>query len=429
MSVKARGKEGNTPSGPQSVLSPRFYVQSNDPDKMGDPEIESDPTHEGQDHEGPADGLTLSDGLTGYREGLLGDVVRYLTDYVVMPGITPVVVSIWVMASWLTECWDYFPILAITSPEMRCGKSTLLGLISRVTPRSSLVSNLSSAALYRSIDNGSIKTLLIDEAQILGRKGSEIGQQLNEILCDSVRKDGAVIRCKRQDGDFAPSELKTYGPKVVACIGKVNPVLADRCLPVSMKRKGVSDSVKPVRERDIAPRANHLKTQLQAWSKETEQYLRTLYAEIEYLNIHSDRLADGLLPLQTILQGLDLDESILVRYAKEIESAEIKAQHATVQNRLLAACREYFEETGSTFIESGTLVSHLNSRDDESWITWNNGKGINTHNVARYLSMYDIRPRHNSKGDKRGYSRVDMEEAFQSYLPSYTPGETVSQSE
>src|SRR5262249_14445075 len=65
----------------------------------------------------------------GPKKGcLLASVADYIGTYIVLPRRSRYVVAAWVMAAHLTELWDRFPHLAITSPEKRCGKTRLLQL-------------------------------------------------------------------------------------------------------------------------------------------------------------------------------------------------------------------------------------------------------------------------------------------------------------
>src|SRR5438132_862410 len=61
--------------------------------------------------------------------GAFGAAEKYLTDYMVLPERSAAVIAAWVGAAWLQDQWDKFPHLAVTSPEKRCGKTTLLDLL------------------------------------------------------------------------------------------------------------------------------------------------------------------------------------------------------------------------------------------------------------------------------------------------------------
>ena len=54
-------------------------------------------------------------------------------------------VALWIMLSWLFERFKILPQLLLTSPIKRCGKTTLLELISYMVNRALMAANLSRA--------------------------------------------------------------------------------------------------------------------------------------------------------------------------------------------------------------------------------------------------------------------------------------------
>jgi hypothetical protein len=80
-------------------------------------------------------------------------------------------------------------------------------------------------------------------------------------------------------------------------------------------------------------------------------------------------------------------------------------------------------ELGLSWIGSETIVCELNKRDEEPWETFNDRTGISKLNLSKYLGMYGIKSRRNSKGELRGYARESFEDAWKRYLPPYTSGE------
>jgi S1-C subfamily serine protease len=62
-------------------------------------------------------------------------------------------VALWIMMAWAHPgAAIYSPILMVTSAEANSGKTTLLGLVGSLVPRSLLSVGVSEAALYRSIE-------------------------------------------------------------------------------------------------------------------------------------------------------------------------------------------------------------------------------------------------------------------------------------
>lgn len=202
-------------------------------------------------------------------------VAELLTDYIALPERVADVIAAWVAAAWLFDVWDRFPHLAITSPEKRCGKTTLLDILRVIVPCPLSTSNISPAALYRVIQ-AKRPTLLFDEAQSLARAGSEAGEVTREILNAGIVKNATVIRCGGKGMDKI-KEFAIYAPKVFAMIGEPDGVLADRCLPVMMRRKTSGDRVERYRSRVVDARGEAIRRRLEEWAKENKEYAVPLY--------------------------------------------------------------------------------------------------------------------------------------------------------
>jgi hypothetical protein len=378
----------------------------------------------------------VSEEQTGDRQtGVIQETARFLTDYIVLPLYTSTVIAAWVAAAWLSQVWDRFPHLYIFSPEMRCGKTRLLEALNLIVPAPKFTSSISSPALYRSIEAGSASssgsilkakdkrrppTLLLDEAQSLKRVGSESGEVFKELLKAGIEKDSQVYRCGSKSKDFKPEGFRIYCPKVVAMIGEPEGVLADRSLLVEMRRKTKEETVERFRSREVQPRADALRKSLEQWAADYEQAATAIYPYIEPLDIENDRMADLLMPLQTVLL-LDGDErrDTLSAYAASLEEREKRPESQSWGIKLLTSCREIFDgEEDTTFIATADLIERLVSRTEEIWHRWNRGQGMTDEALANLLRPYGIRPTHNKTKTKRGYYVSDFQDAFQRYLVS-----------
>jgi len=80
----------------------------------------------------------------------------------VLPKGSALTAALWAMLTYCADFWNILPILAIISPEKRCGKTTFLTTLAGLSYRVLPVSNISPAAVYRAIEAFK-PTLLIDE--------------------------------------------------------------------------------------------------------------------------------------------------------------------------------------------------------------------------------------------------------------------------
>jgi len=361
----------------------------------------------------------------GYPKGLLGDIARYLAEYIALPRQQVVVTTAWVMAAWLAELWDRFPHLAITSPERRCGKTRFLQLLEHVTPRPCNTTNISPAALYRMVEQEQ-PTLLLDESQSIARRGSEASEVLREILNAGIDRDAVIIRCGGKNMNEL-QRFRVYSPKVIALIGALDSVLADRCLAIQMKRKTKGDAVVSYRSRVVKDKATPLAKRLAAWSKKNKQRIANTYDTIDTFHIENDRMAELLLPLQSVLQvGCPELLPELEAYAYHLEAEEARVENESPGVLLLSAIRDILGE--KSFMTTVQLIDCLIARNEEPWHRWNRGGALNAESLSRLLKPYGIRPYRKQKRlvgkvkTMRGYRTSDFVEAWERYLP--TPPQT-----
>jgi len=118
---------------------------------------------------------------------LLNELVSTVRRHVVLLAYTPEAIAFWILHAHAHSAASISPLLAITSPDKRCGKSTLLIFLEGVTPRSLLASNLTVATLFRAIEEYR-PTLLVDEADTFLKNNEE----LRGILNSGHIRNGAV---------------------------------------------------------------------------------------------------------------------------------------------------------------------------------------------------------------------------------------------
>ena len=125
---------------------------------------------------------------------LLLDLVKAIRAHVVMEENAAIAVAFWILHAHAHDAAAISPILAIISPQKRCGKTTLLSLLQELTPNPLAASNITAAALYRAIDE-SHPTLIVDEADTFLAKNGELRGLLNS---GHNRRTAFVVQRRRQ---------------------------------------------------------------------------------------------------------------------------------------------------------------------------------------------------------------------------------------
>jgi hypothetical protein len=104
---------------------------------------------------------------------LLDELESLFNRFVVLPEWAPETLALWVLHTYAFELRDVSTYLGIESPEKRCGKTTLLGVLSKLANRPVAAANISSSAFFRVIEEMR-PTLLIDEADTFLRNNDEL---------------------------------------------------------------------------------------------------------------------------------------------------------------------------------------------------------------------------------------------------------------
>ena len=172
---------------------------------------------------------------------LLDALIEHFRRFAVLPDEAAPILALWVLHAHAHDAALVSPILAVLSPEKRCGKTTVLTLVQALTPRALSTSNITSAALFRAVE-GWGPTLLIDEADTFLRNNEELRVVLNS---GHNRLTAYVVRTVGDD--HTPAKFRTWAPKAIALIGLLPDTLADRAVTVALRRKRPDERVERLR--------------------------------------------------------------------------------------------------------------------------------------------------------------------------------------
>ncbi len=351
---------------------------------------------------------------------LLNELTASVQRFMSLPDHAAPAIALWVAYTYCVVSHGHIaPTLAITSPEKRCGKSTLLGWLYRVVEKPMLAANITAAAIFRTIDAWS-PTLLIDEADsFLGESGDELRGILNS---GHTRDTAYVIRVAGDE--LEPRQFSTWGAKAVALIGKLEgkySTLADRSVEIQLRRRLPTDKVEKLRHAD-EEHFERLAAKCFRFSLDHASAVGKARPDIP--DALHDRAADNWEPLLSIA---DLGGERWSRLARSTAlalsgGADNDASNAGLGVQLLTDLEQYFAARPAMQHHATTdLLAYLAGIDDAPWATFAKGKGMTARHLSRLLKPYGIIPqtiRVSATSTPKGYTVADFRDAFARYLPS-----------
>ena len=132
------------------------------------------------------------------------------------------------------------PRLAILSPVLRCGKTTLLDVLAALVYRPLPAANCSASSIFRVVEKHR-PCLLIDEADSF----LSANEELRGVLNSGHRRGGSVLR--NVGDDHEPRAFATYAACAIAMIGQLPGTLADRSVTIGLVRRKADEAVDPFR--------------------------------------------------------------------------------------------------------------------------------------------------------------------------------------
>ena len=325
-----------------------------------------------------------------------------------------VTAALWVLHTYLLDCFGISPRLAITSPEKGCGKTTLLDVLSRLVMRPLATANATAAAIFRVVEMQQ-PTLLIDEADTFLSENEE----LRGILNSGHRQGGSVIRTVGED--FEPRAFSTYSACAIALIGKLPATLRIARCRLTCDGAG---RTKPLRRSDsTAPDLlDQLARQAARWAMDNADHVRG--ADPNMPAGVFNRAADNWRPLLAIADAAGGEWPARARRAVQSVLAAAGDDDQSARVTLLADIRAIFAERRMDRLASAELVEALVAIEGRPWAEWKAGKPITANGLARLLAPFAIKPRRSAPaaGPQRATSSPQFEDAFARYLPEVGNG-------
>jgi hypothetical protein len=338
---------------------------------------------------------------------LLDSIAEAIRRYVVLSDHSRDAASLWIIHTYLIDCFPVSPRLAVCSPTKQCGKTTLLDVLGRLVLKPLPTANVTASAIFRVVE-GYRPALLVDEADTFLRDNDE----LRGIINSGHRHGGSVLRAVGDD--YEPRAFSTYSACAIALIGKLPDTLHDRSVVIDLKRRLPSETISPFRS-DRVGQLDVLARQAARWCWD-----------------HADGVvnADPAMPAGIYNREADNWRPLLAiacvaggQWPKRARDA-LEQSHATAEDDsrlalLLGDIKSTFAEKNTDKVGSTDLVAALHAIEGRPWAEYGKSKKpISQNQVANLLKPVGVAPIVLREGKKtaRGYQLAQFAEAFDRYL-------------
>lgn len=360
---------------------------------------------------------------------LLDDVRDALTRFIAWPDEHAAdAVTLWIAATHAQPAWHHATRLVISSPEKRCGKTRALEVVRALCHRPLATTNISVAALVRSIDADNPPTLVLDEADtVFGRRRDkpEAAEDLRGILNSGHSRGWPYLRWDHKAREV--EECATFAMALLAGIGDLPDTIRDRAIEIPMRRRAPHERVASFRRHEAAELSD-LRQTLHEWIGERLAELERL-ADSTSLGVPADdRAADVWEPMVAVAFCAGTDWTHRARAACRHYTAAAPADELSLGERLLADLRDIWPGEDDAFTDE--LLARLHKIEEAPWCDWH-GRELTARDLSRLLRPYKIRPTNVRRHDRqaKGYRHAETLDAWSRYLavpsvPASQHGET-----
>ncbi|NPV89906.1 MAG: toprim domain-containing protein [Firmicutes bacterium] len=222
-----------------------------------------------------------------------------------------VILGLFTMFTYIYELWDVVPYLYVNGPP-DSGKTTICTILENLAFNGDLVSNISTASLFREAEQKQPTLILDEQEQISNRKSNEDKGDYISIIKSAYKRTGTIKRQSTSDPSKT-EEFQVFSPLVIANVFGIESILKTRTIQISTRPapREATDRIIPLRTSDpeIDEMMEMLRSQLYYWVMQEHTTLRIL-PNFKMDNEAINRAAELFQPLYALATYLEkLDEA------------------------------------------------------------------------------------------------------------------------
>jgi len=373
---------------------------------------------------------------------LFKELLKYFRTYLILSDDDQyVLLSLWSMATYIYQAFNYFPYLHING-EKGSGKSQALELLNGVCFNATLSIGMNPAPMFRKVEATS-GTIIMDEMEWLGKAEADRNGAVMDVLKAGFRKNAVVDRCGGSNWEIV-KPFRCYCPKILAGISSLENVLKERTIGIRLKRKLPEEKIEKYTCSDKnTEMQQHLRDGLYCFgliegASLADKY-QNRFEEIRGLEGAHERNSDLWAPIMVIANYLDneigsageepvtdcmrrltyqhIDERI---ETDECENSTVML--AKVLDRYLLNCSEELEE-GMLTVMNQEFMIHVNQQPEFL------EKQIGVSKLTQLLKTFDVKTKVKKIGGETKRVYIFDPEKVKDTVTRYTSqNESVTQS-
>ncbi len=358
---------------------------------------------------------------------LLGDVHDFIRRFVAFPSPTCLdTVTLWAAHAHGIEYFHTTPRLAALSPEPESGKTRVLELLDLLTPNAMLVFSPSVAAIFRKLAQNQV-TLLFDEVDTIFTKRGKDDQNedLRALLNAGYRRGASIPRCVGPKHDV--QDFKVFAAVALAGIGDLPDTVMTRSIVIKMRRRSAHEHIEQYRVRVHEEEGHALRDRLALWVESIGPAAGEAWPELPAGVV--DRRAEAWEPLIAIADQAGGVWPDRARVAAVADVAAYRGRETSLGIKLLIDLRHLFSLGGreKDAVSTSEILERLNAMEESPWGDLR-GKPLDSRGLAMRLRRYGVTSKtvRLAAATPKGYTREDLHDAWQRYLPSHPHGSATS---
>ena len=360
---------------------------------------------------------------------MMGRICDLIRQFVACSDDQAVVLSTWVLHTWVYRSFHVTPYLSIQSPTPQCGKTTCLRLLHLLSPPGTWFTSSPAPHLFMR------RLLALKPAEVAGQDPAQnlpravflddreftIGHSDRHPIIPFLNRGiRASDRYLYQPERASLREFSVFCPKAFAGTDPLPMALARRCLHIRLARKKSSDKIERLKPNYTPTDASPLIEWMKQWSLQKSEYFAARDSLV-VMPLSTPFTLDEreiFRPLYIMAEHIGLSWFDAIDKALKSISMAGDPDPCTEGLQLLRDLRQRFEaDNNPPWLATSELIRYLQSLDYRSWWKWDKSPANEMSNLLRPFGVSSSQQRVPGQHvNLRGYRCVDLEDAWSRYL-------------